>query len=59
MNMVVAEGVKTTEAAYALSERWNVDTPLIHGIYEVIHDGRDAREVVHALMTRRAKTEEE
>ena len=59
MNMVVAEGVKTCEAAYALSERWNVDTPLIHGIYEVIHDGRDAREVVHALMTRRAKTEEE
>ena len=59
MNMVVAEGVKTCEAAYELSERWNVDTPLIHGIYQVIHDGRDAREVVHALMTRRAKTEEE
>ena len=59
MNMVVAEGVKTCEAAYALSERWNVDTPLIHGIYAAIHDGRDAREVVRELMTRKAKNEEE
>ncbi|MBR4255124.1 MAG: glycerol-3-phosphate 1-O-acyltransferase PlsY [Lentisphaeria bacterium] len=59
MNMVVAEGVKTCEAAYELSERWNVETPLIHGIYAVIHDGRDAREVVHGLMTRKAKNEEE
>ena len=59
MNMVVAEGVKTCEAAYALSERWNVDTPLIHGIYAALHDGRDAREVVHELMTRKAKNEEE
>jgi len=59
MNMVVAEGVKTCEAAHALSERWNVETPLIHGIYAVIHDGRDAREVVRELMTRKAKNEEE
>ena len=59
MNMVVAEGVKTCEAAYALSERWNVDTPLIHGIYAALHDGRDAREVVRELMTRKAKNEEE
>ena len=59
MNMVVAEGVKTCEAAYALSERWDVDTPLIHGIYAVLHDGRDPREVVRELMTRKAKNEEE
>lgn len=59
MNMVVAEGVKTCEAAYALSERWDVDTPLIHGIFAVLHDGRDPREVVHELMTRKAKNEED
>lgn len=59
MNMVVAEGVKTCEAAYALAKRCNVDTPLINGIYSVLHDNSDPKEIAHQLMTRKARREDE
>lgn len=59
MDMVVAEGVKTCEAACELSERYGVDTPLIHGIYAILHDGCKPDEVIHKLMTRKAKKEDE
>ncbi len=59
MNMVVAEGVKTCEAAYQLSERYHVDTPLIHAIYSLLHGDDSPQEIAHRLMTRKAKNENE
>ena len=59
MNKAAAEGVKLCESACALAEKHNVDAPLIRGIYQVLHDGRDPREVMRELMKRKAKHESE
>lgn len=57
MNMVVAEGVKTCESANALAEKAGVETPIISGLYEIIHNGRDPHIILNKLMTRKAKSE--
>lgn len=57
MNMVVAEGVKTAEAAFMLAERTKIDTPIIRGIYELLYKNRSPKEIVSELMTRKAKHE--
>lgn len=57
MNMVVAEGVKTCEAAENLSRKLNVETPIIHATYQVVHEGRDPRAAANELMTRKARSE--
>jgi glycerol-3-phosphate dehydrogenase (NAD(P)+) len=37
----VAEGVLTSKSAYNLAHKLNVDTPIVEGIYRVIHGGAD------------------
>ena len=57
MGMVVAEGITTTKSAYELANATNVDTPIINEIYAAIYRGKDLREGVSDLMTRRARRE--
>ncbi len=57
MNMVVAEGVKTCEAAESLTRKLGVEAPIIHATYQVVHDGRDPRAAANELMTRKARSE--
>lgn len=57
MNMVVAEGVRTCEAAKALAESAGVETPLINGVYDVLFRDRSPREIITELMTRKARRE--
>ncbi|TGB04521.1 NAD(P)H-dependent glycerol-3-phosphate dehydrogenase [Halobacillus salinus] len=51
MGMVV-EGVRTTKAAYQLSNTQNVEMPITKGIYKILFDQEDPRDVVDQLMTR-------
>ena len=57
MGFVVAEGVETTKSAYALSKKLNVDTPIINEVYADLYEGKDPRQGLTDLMTRKAKTE--
>ena len=55
---MVAEGVKTTESAYNLARRMNVEMPITEKVYQVLYDGKPAREAVLELMTRDLKAED-
>lgn len=59
MGMVVAEGVRTTRSAYDLAQRLDVDTPIIDEVYAGLYNGKDLRQGVRDLMTRRARNERE
>jgi glycerol-3-phosphate dehydrogenase (NAD(P)+) len=56
MGMVV-EGVKTTRAAHALSERYGVEMPLTDQLYAVLFQGKDPAQAVSDLM-KRGRTKE-
>jgi glycerol-3-phosphate dehydrogenase (NAD(P)+) len=58
MGMVV-EGIRTTQAAYAISAQMNVQMPITDQIYHVLFQGRSPRTAVEALMGRDRKTEME
>ncbi|MGP4077021.1 NAD(P)H-dependent glycerol-3-phosphate dehydrogenase [Halobacillus sp. K22] len=51
MGMVV-EGVRTTKAAYQLSQTQDVEMPITAGIYQILFENAHARDVVDQLMTR-------
>ncbi|MDR6224515.1 glycerol-3-phosphate dehydrogenase (NAD(P)+) [Desmospora profundinema] len=51
MGMVV-EGVKTTQAAHDLSNRYGVEMPIASELYEVLFEGKDPRQAVEDLMGR-------
>jgi glycerol-3-phosphate dehydrogenase (NAD(P)+) len=57
MGLVVAEGVKTAESAYNLALKHNVDAPVINEVYAGLYLGKDPREGVKDLMTRKARRE--
>jgi glycerol-3-phosphate dehydrogenase (NAD(P)+) len=57
MGMVVAEGVKTAKSAYGLARGAKVETPLLDEVYSAIYRGKDSREGVRDLMSRKAKRE--
>ncbi len=54
---MVAEGVRTTQAAYQLSLRHGVAMPITAEIQKVLFDGKDGRAAVEDLM-RRGRTHE-
>lgn len=51
MGMVV-EGVRTTQAAYELSQKLQVDMPITHSLYEILFENKQPKDVVEALMNR-------
>ena len=54
----VAEGVKTTEAVYALAARHAVEMPIAEQVYAIVHEGRAPSDALRALMLRDPKPEE-
>lgn len=56
MGMVV-EGVRTTKAAYQLSEKYHVEMPITVGIYDILFNDKEAKEVVEQLMNRKKREE--
>ncbi len=53
----VAEGITTTESAYALSQRHRVEMPITTAVYQVLYERKSPREVVRDLMLRDPKPE--
>ncbi len=54
---MVAEGVATSESAYELSKRHDVEMPIIEQIYKVIKEDKSPLDAVKELMTRSLKSE--
>lgn len=53
----VAEGVSTTQAAYALASKLKVDAPIIHEVYGVLYQGVTIQDALHNLLNREMKAE--
>lgn len=47
---MVAEGVKAARIAYELTNQLDMRSPLIHGVYRVVHEGLDPRLALGELM---------
>lgn len=58
MGMVV-EGIRTTDAAHRISQKYNVQMPIAEQLYHVLFEGLDPKTAVEALMGRGPKTEME
>ncbi len=56
---MVVEGVTTTKAAYELAEKENVPMPITFEAYEVLFNGKNAKQAVADLMMRNKKNEVE
>lgn len=56
MGMVV-EGVRTVEAAYAFAEEQQVEMPITSGIYQILFEDKDPKQVVGQLMNRTKRQE--
>lgn len=55
--MEVAEGISSTRVAYALSKKYEVDTPIINEIYYVLYDNKSPSHAMQSLMIRDLKKE--
>ena len=55
----IAEGVYTAEALMALSTEYGVDLPISATVYEIVTQGKDAREQLTQLFLRATKSEKE
>lgn len=54
---MVAEGVKTTKAAYSLAKKFNVNMPITEEVYKILYKNKSAKEAVLSLMMREPKPE--
>jgi glycerol-3-phosphate dehydrogenase (NAD(P)+) len=54
---MVAEGVKTTDAAVELARRYSVDMPIAGQMYRMLHHGISPRDAIRNLMERSLKDE--
>jgi glycerol-3-phosphate dehydrogenase (NAD(P)+) len=54
---MVAEGVKTTNAAVDLAKRYSVEMPIAEQMYQVLHGGASPKEAIQRLMERSLKGE--
>jgi glycerol-3-phosphate dehydrogenase (NAD(P)+) len=54
---MVAEGIKTTNAAVELARRYSVEMPITEQMFQMLHFGLSPREAVQRLMVRSLKGE--
>jgi glycerol-3-phosphate dehydrogenase (NAD(P)+) len=55
----VAEGVPTTQSAYALASREGVDMPIAAAVHRTLFEGQPARQAISDLMTRELRPEQD
>jgi glycerol-3-phosphate dehydrogenase (NAD(P)+) len=53
----VAEGVMTTQSAYALAQREEVEMPIVEAVYRTLFEGQPARQSITGLMARGLRPE--
>ena len=54
---MVAEGIKTTNAAVDLARRYSVEMPISEQMFQMLHFGLAPREAIQRLMERSLKGE--
>ena len=54
---MVAEGIRTTQSAYDLSKKYQVEMPISEGVYQILFNEKNPKEIVSELMTRDLKLE--
>jgi glycerol-3-phosphate dehydrogenase (NAD(P)+) len=54
---MVAEGIKTTNAAVDLAKRYQVEMPISEQMYQMLHFGLSPRDAIQRLMERSLKGE--
>jgi len=54
---MIAEGIKTSQAAYKLAQKMGIEMPITTEVYHIIYEGKDPRRAVKDLMTRQLKEE--
>lgn len=54
---MVVEGIEAVNGAYALVKKYNIEAPIITEMYDIIHNGKSAKEAVSSLMSREMKSE--
>ena len=55
--VMVAEGVRTTESAVALSQRHDIEMPITEQMHEVLFEDKSPRQAISELMVREPKSE--
>jgi glycerol-3-phosphate dehydrogenase (NAD(P)+) len=58
MGRVVAEGIRTTESAYALAQARGIDTPIVNEVYACLYQGKSPKLAINQLMNRPLKVED-
>ncbi|MFI5296019.1 MAG: NAD(P)H-dependent glycerol-3-phosphate dehydrogenase [Thermodesulfovibrionales bacterium] len=53
----VAEGVATSLSAFELSQKFDVEMPIVEQVYQVIYKDKSPAEAVHVLMNRALRSE--
>jgi glycerol-3-phosphate dehydrogenase (NAD(P)+) len=54
---MVAEGIRTTDAAVELGRRYRIDLPIIQQMHAILYQGQSPREAIRELMERELKGE--
>ena len=54
---MVAEGVPTTESAYELSRKLDIELPITNQVYSILFSGKDPKTATRKLMTRELRVE--
>ena len=57
MHGMVAEGVRTTQAAVGLSRQLGAEMPITEQMHAILQDGKAPRDAIYELMTRTGKSE--
>ena len=55
----VAEGIRTTESAYQLAAKLEVEMPIVEQVHRILFEGQSVRLAIRELMTRELKKEYE
>jgi glycerol-3-phosphate dehydrogenase (NAD(P)+) len=55
--VMVAEGVKTTRSAYALSQKHAIEMPITEQVYQMLFENKNAKQALNELMQRDPKRE--
>lgn len=55
----VAEGIRTTESAYQLAVKLDVEMPIVEQVHRILFEGQSVKLAIRELMTRELKKENE
>lgn len=54
---MVVEGITATQVAHEVAKNFKIDTPIINGIYSILYENKEPKDVVDDLMERARKYE--